>query len=52
MVTITSCGDLGYMLGGHNVLGSGAYLQKTYDMSSFSQQGTVHVELEFFHIDI
>ena len=39
------------MLGGYNVLGSGAYLEKTYDMSSFSMQGVAHVHLEFFKID-
>ena len=41
-MTVTSCGSLGYMLGGYNVFGKDAYLEKTFDMSSFSAQGIAH----------
>ena len=39
------------MLGGYKVLGSGAYVEKTFDLIGAPAHGLVRVEFEFFFID-
>ena len=39
------------MLGGYNVLGNGAYLEKKFDLSGAPPHGQVRVELDFIKID-
>ena len=48
--TVTTCGDLGSMLGGYGVFGSGAYIEKTFDLSSASHTLIV-LEIDFYQID-
>merc|ERR1712113_18178 len=48
---VTKCGELGTMLGGYRVLGSGAYVEKTFDLIDAPAHGLVRVELDFFFLD-
>ena len=50
-LTVTTCGSLGAMLGGYNVFGSGAYVEKTFDLSGAPPHSVVRVELDFHKID-
>ena len=50
-LTVTSCGALGLMLGGYGVFGSGAAIEKTFDVSAAPPHSVVRVELDFFRID-
>ena len=46
-LTVTTCGSLGAMLGGYNVFGSGAYVEKTFDLSGVPPHSVVRVD-DFF----
>ena len=39
------------MLGGYNFFGSGAYVEKTFDLSGVPPHSIVRVELDFYKVD-
>ena len=47
--TITSCGHLGTMLGGYNVFGPGAYVEKTF--SGLPPHSALRITLTFYRVD-
>ena len=49
-VTTSTCGSLGSLLGGYNVLGRGQYVQKTFDLVTFPHD-VLEVWMTFIKID-
>ena len=49
-LSVTRCGSLGSLLGGFRVLGSGAWLLKTYDLSGHPHSA-VELSMEFVKVD-
>jgi hypothetical protein len=47
----SSCGAFGPILGGYQLFGAGAYVEKTFDLSALSGHSAVRVTLSFVAID-